>query len=146
MMDGIVIPLICGLFTNQSDADLFRARLNAYQMACYIGQRTRGFQMAEKNAEFDDLCAAVISAGGTAIPQGDIQAAITALRTQLESTIPVEAGPPRINLLQQIEDVNQMGAWVDDVLELGILAKLDKSMINPTKTRGDIQAENGILV
>jgi hypothetical protein len=53
--------------------------------------------------------------GGTAIPQGDIPAAITALRAQLGESIPKAAGKPRMNLLQQLEDFAQFGGWVDDV-------------------------------
>jgi hypothetical protein len=107
-----------GLFDNQNDANLFRARLNAFRTASYINQRNQGDRGAGKAAELETLLKQIEQLSGTQIVRGDNT--VKVLITDLINTVPETAGPGRYNLLQQLEDFSQLGAWVDDVKAMGL--------------------------
>jgi hypothetical protein len=116
--DGIATAL-GGLFENQSDANLFRVRLNAFRTASYINQRNQGDNGAGKAAELETLLKQIEQLTGKQIVRGDNT--VKVLITDLINTVPETAGPGRYNLLQQLEDFSQLRAFVDDVKAMGLI-------------------------
>ena len=163
---------ICGLLDSNA-ANLFKAQLNAFQMAVTLNQReyyynphvTPNNNQAIAEANFADACAAITSLSGQNIPTDNIQQAIQMLRQDLEASLPEACGPYRNSLIQQWEDYAQFDGWTADLDALGYtmnvaqgvapeniqtdkLCKItlpDMQIVKP-KTRSEIQAENGLLV
>jgi hypothetical protein len=132
--DGIATAL-GGLFDNQNDANLFRTRLNAFRTASYINQRNQGDRGAGKAAELETLLKQIEQLSGNQIVRGDNT--IRVLITDLINTVPETAGPGRYNLLQQLEDFSQLGAFVDDVRAVGLKPALTSfaTIIQPSDAR-----------
>jgi hypothetical protein len=123
-----------GLFDNQSDANLFRTRLSAFRTASYINQRNQGDNGAGKAAELETLLKQIEQLSGTQIVRGDNT--VKVLITDLINTVPETAGPGRYNLLQQLEDFSQSGAWRDDVKAVGLIPDmfiLSANIIQPSE-------------
>jgi hypothetical protein len=56
----------------------------------------------------------IVSLGGTAIPEGDIDFVINYLTGRLMNTIPEAVGPGRFNLIQQFQDIAQLESWMHE--------------------------------
>jgi hypothetical protein len=171
-----IIDAICVLIDDTQVEQQFRKQVSAFQVANYLGQRKfydSNGQKTTKENQFNALCHDLETVYGQKVPfYGDMTKLpenITALKGfMFGSTIPIEAGEGRANLIQQLEDFSQLNAWVDDLINLNypltsrdgqelpddgevmrpeqpISASISTPMFTTGLKRSEIQTANGIF-
>jgi len=146
-----IVDAICGMFNDPNAANLFRARLQAFQKSTYVSQRRFMNEDGSQNtheAELASLYITVEQLSGKQLPQG--ADAAKALITDLIDTIPESCGPGKYNLLMQLKNFSQFQGWVNDVQARGlnpvsISAASNKLHTNIISPRIEIAEEHATL-
>ena len=142
---NLVSNIVAHVLLSQSDANLLKKQIEAFQAAHVIKQRigygtTTIDTKAQAEANFTQICQELAQMGGPNISVDDIQGAINTLRLQLEASMPEELGPYRNYLVQQWEDFAEFDGLVSDLIRRGPTTEITR---NASLSRANIQTANG---
>jgi hypothetical protein len=126
---NILYNQIAGLYDDPAAAELFKARMHAFQTASYFGQRDyyRNNDQVTAEENFVNACAEVTRLGGGQIPTGNVPRAVSALRQALEESMPAGCEFAE-GILQQAEDYGEFDGFTDALRACGSDMSVIRSM------------------
>jgi hypothetical protein len=129
---------IAGMYASESAGNKWKAKIKAYRLGKYLGQRQHYLSPADKDskeAEFFGAIAAVNQIDPNAnLSTSSVYSAMHSLTFQLKNEMPNSCGKDAKSFLLQYEDTIQFDAWTDEAEDLGFSIIIPKEQKSSSET------------